>query len=165
MLSTSKLFQIGVIFLVLCLPGTALARQKHPGYSRAMDDLRLAQALLQRTGGAQTLNGSEDEVSLAIGNIDGVMTEIEKEIGAERQKPRALPRINPRLTWGDRLTESLRLLEKAEQDCSREKDNTGDSGLQARVFDFLDQARTRMTVAVETINFDYTARNLPTRND
>ena len=165
MLSTSKLCQFGVISMVLCLPGTSLARQKHQGYARTMDDLRLAHALLQRTGGAQTLDGAEDEVSLTIGNIDGAMAEIEKETGPERKNPRALPRINPRMKWGERLTESLKLIEMAKLDCSKEKDGPSDAGLQARVFNLLDQAHTRMTVAVETINFDYDARNLPTRND
>jgi hypothetical protein len=57
------------------------------------------------------------------------------------------------------------LLEKALQDCSNEKDTSGDQGLQARVFNLLDQAHTRITVAVQTKNFDYSARDLPTRND
>jgi hypothetical protein len=165
MLSTSKLFQIAAVSLVLCLPGTALARQKHQGYARTMDDLRLAHALLERTGGAQTLDVPEDEVSLTIGYIDGAMAEIEKEIGAEQKKPRALPRISPRMKWGERLNESLRLIEMAKLDCSKEKDGPSDAGLQARVFNLLDQANTRMIVAIETINFDYEARNLPTRND
>ena len=29
----------------------------------------------------------------------------------------------------------------------------------------LDQAHTRLTVAIQTVNFDYAARNMPTRND
>lgn len=165
MFSTSKLCQFGTMALVLSLAGSALAGQKHPGYMRTMDDLRLARALLQRTNEAQTVNGSEDEVSLTIGNIDGVMAEIEKEIGSDRKKSHAVPRIDARLSWAGRLSESLRLLEKAKQDCSKEKDNPGDLGLQARVFNLLDQAHTRMTVAIETKNFDYNARNLPTRND
>jgi hypothetical protein len=165
MFSTSKLCQFGALALVLSLSGTDLAGQKHPGYMRTMDDLRLARALLQRTNQAQTVNGLEDEVSLTIGNIDGVMAEIEKEIGADRKKPRAIPQIDARLSWAGRLSESLRLLEKAEQDCSKEKDNPGDLGLQARVFKLLDQAHTRITVAIETKNFDYNARSLPTRND
>jgi hypothetical protein len=165
MFSTSKLCGFGALALVLSLSGTARASHKHPGYMRTMDDLRLARALLQRTNEGQTVNGSEDEVSLTIGNIDGVMAEIEKEIGADRKKPRAVPRIDARLSWAGRLSESLRLLEKAKQDCSKEKDNAGDPGLQARVFNLLDQAHTRMTVAIETKNFDYNARSLPTRND
>jgi hypothetical protein len=165
MLSTSKLFQIGAICLVLCLSGTVMAGQKHSGYSRTMDDLRLARTLLQRPGQEPVINGSEDEVSLTIGNIDAVMAEIEKEIGPDRKKSRALPRINPRMKWGERLNESLKLIEMAELDCNKEKDGPSDAGLQARVFNLLDQAHTRMTVAIETINFDYNARNLPTRND
>jgi hypothetical protein len=165
MFRTSKMCRLGAMALVLSLAGTALAGQKHPGYVRTMDDLRLARALLQRTNEAQTLNGSQDEVSLTIGNIDAAMAEINKEIGAESKKPHDLPRIDARMPWSERLSESLRLLERARQDCSNEKDNSTDSGLRTRVFNLLDQAHTRITVAIETKNFDYNARNLPTRND
>jgi hypothetical protein len=131
-----------------------------------MDDLRLARALLQRPNEAQTLNGAQDEVSLTIGNIDAAMTEIERESGAEgKKKPHGVPRNDARLSWADRLSMSLRLLEMAQQDCSTEKDNSGSSGLRARVLDELDHAHTRLTVAVVTKNFDYNARNMPTRND
>lgn len=165
MFRTSNLCYWGAIALALSLPGMALAKQKHPRYSRTMDDLRLARALLQRTNEAQTLKGSQDEVSLSISNIDGAMEEINKGIGASRKKERALPRIDARMPWADRLSSSLRLIEMAQQDCSKEKDIAGDQGLQARVLDQLDQAYTRLTVAYETNNFDYDARNLPTRND
>jgi hypothetical protein len=165
MFRTTKMCRFGAMAFILSLPGTALAGQKHPGYMRTMDDLRLARALLQRTNQAQTLNGSQDEVSLTIGNIDAAMAEINQEIGADRKKPHDLPRIDARMPWADRLSKSLKLLELAEQDYSTEKDKSGDSGLRARVLDQLDHAHTRIRVAVETKNFDYDARNLPTRND
>lgn len=162
---TSKMCRFGALALVLSLPGTALAGQKHPGYDRTMDDLRWARALLQRTNDAQTVNGSQDEISLTLANIDGAMADIEKEIGAPGKKPRAVPRIDARMPWADRLAKSLKLLELAQQDCSTEKENSGDGGLRARVLNQLDDAHTRMTVAIATKNFDYDARNLPTRND
>jgi hypothetical protein len=165
MFRTSKSFLFAAMALVLSLPGAALAGQKHPGYMRTMDDLRFARALLQRSNETQTLNGSQDEVSLTIGNIDAAMAEIEKEIGADRKKTHDLPRIDARMPWAEHLSESLKLLEIARQDCSKEKGNAGDHGLQAQVFNLLDQAHTRITVAIETKNFDYNARNLPTRND
>src|SRR5712692_10266618 len=76
MFRTSKVWLFGALALVLSLAGTALAGQKDPGYLRTMDDLRLARALLQRTNEAQAANGSQDEVSLTIGYIDGAMAEI-----------------------------------------------------------------------------------------
>jgi hypothetical protein len=162
---TLKMFLFGAVALALSLPGTALAGQKHPGYLRTMDDLRLARALLQRTNETQSVGGLQDEVSLTIGNIDGAMAEMSKEIGPDRKKPHDVARIDAHMPWAERLARSLRLLEKAEQDCSNEKDNPGDQGVQARVLDYLNQAYTRITVAIETKNFDYSARNLPTRND
>jgi hypothetical protein len=165
MFRTTKMCRFGAMALILSLPGTALAGQKHPGYMRTMEDLRWARALLQRTNEAQTLNGSQDEVSLTIGNIEAAMTEIDKEIGADRKKPHDLPRIDARMPWADRLSKSLKLLEMAQLDCRTEKDNSGDSGLRARVLDQLDHAHTRITVAIDTKNFDYDARSMPTRND
>lgn len=165
MFRSSKMCRFGAMALVLSLPGTALAGQKHPGYARTMDDLRLARALLQRTNEAQALDGSQDEVSLTIGNIDDSMAEISQEIGEQGKKPHSLPRIDARMPWAERLARSLKLLEMAKQDCSTEKDNVGDSGLRARVLDQLDHAHTRITVAIETKNFDYNARNMLTRND
>jgi hypothetical protein len=165
MFRTSKLCRFGALALVLSLPGTILAGQKHTGYDRTMEDLRWARALLQRANEAQSLNGSQDEISLTIVNIDGAMAEIDKEIGTEGKKPRAVPRIDARMPWADRLSKSLKLLELAQQDCRTEKDNAGDGGLRARVLNQLDDAHTRMTVAIATKNFDYNARNLPTRND
>jgi hypothetical protein len=165
MFRTFKVCLFGTMALVLSLFGTAQAGQKHPGYLRTMDDLRLARALLKGTNGAQALNGSQDEVSLTIGNIESAMAEIDKGIIAKAKKPQAIPQIDARASRAERLTKSLRLLEKAREDCGKEKDDAGDLGLQARVFDLLDQAHTRITVAIQTINFDYSARNMPTRND
>jgi hypothetical protein len=165
MFRSSKMCRFGAMALVLSLPGTALAGQKHPGYARTMDDLRLARALLRRTNEAQALDGSQDEVSLTIGNIDASMAEISQEIGEQGKKPHSLPRIDARMPWAERLARSLKLLEMAKQDCSTEKDNVGDGGLRARVLDQLDHAHTRITVAIETKNFDYNARNMLTRND
>ena len=165
MFRKSKFCRCGVLALTLCLSGTALAGQKHPGFVRTEDDLRLARALLQRKSTNLPEDGSQDEVSLTIANIDNALAQIDEEVGADHKKPRAVPRINPHMAWGERLAESMRLLEKAEQDCSKEKENGSDAGLHERILSLLEQSHTRLTVAIQTKNFDYTARNLPTRND
>ena len=128
MFRNSNVCRLGAMALVLSLPGTALAGQKHPGYARTIDDLRFARALLQRTNEAQELNGSQDEVSLTIGNIDDVLAEIDQEIGAQGKKSHKLSRIDERMPWAERLAKSLKLLEMAQQDCGAEKGNSGDSG-------------------------------------
>jgi len=165
MSSGTKSYPWALLALSLCLAGTAQAGNKHPGYLRARDDLRLARVLLQRANSNAVAEGSQDEVSLTIANIDDVLAEIDKETGPERKKSHALPKVNARLTWPDRLSESLRLLEKAQLECSKEKDTAGDPELPARVNALLGQSHTRIIVALETKNFDYNARNLPTRND
>jgi hypothetical protein len=165
MFRTSKVCWFGALALALTLSGTALASKKHPGYMRAMDDLRYARALLQRTDGTQPADGLQDEVSITTSNIDNILAQIDEEVGGTQKKTHAVPRIDSRLKWPERLSESLKLLEKARVDCSTEKDNSGDDGLRARVLTQLDQAHTRLTVAIQTVNFDYAARNMPTRND
>jgi hypothetical protein len=164
---TLRLRPLGTLFCaLLALPACALAGgHSHPGYLHAEDDLRLARALLQRPNGTPHANGWQDEVSLTIGHIDSAVKEIEDGVGAGHSKPHDLPRIDPHMTWAERLDQSLRLLERAEWDCSKEKDDSASAGLKGRVFDLLDQAHTRLSVAIQTVNFDYSARNLPTRND
>lgn len=165
MFRTAKFGLLGLICMFLSLPSSAFAGHSHPGYVRAVDDLRLAQALLQRPAGAQPANGWQDEVSLTIGHIDSAVKEIEESTGASHAKPHDIPRINPHMTWAERLDQSLRLIERAEWDFAKEKDDTANAGLKARLFDLLDQAHTRLSVAIQTVNFDYSARNIPTRND
>lgn len=165
MLRTSQLCQAGAITVLLFLPGTMLAGQKHPGYARTMDDLREARTLLQRTNAVQNVNDGQDEVTLSIGYIDAAMADIYKETGEQGEKPNQTPRVDARLPWAGRLAKSLKMLEKAEVDCDSEKDNGGESGLRARVLGQLDHAHSRLNVALQTVNFDYSARNLPTRND
>ena len=164
MLKTALLCQSGAIAVLLFLPGTMLAGQRHPGYARTMDDLREARVLLQRTNAVQNVNEGQDEVSLSIGYIDAAMADIYKETGEEGQKPNESSNLS-RMPWAKRLAKSLKVLEKAQADCDSEKDSGGDTGLRARVLDQLDHAHSRLNVALETVNFDYSARNLPTRND
>ena len=164
MLRSSKFYLNMAIALALSFPCAAMAGQKHQGYVRTLEDLRIARALLQRTGD-QNQNGSQDEVSLAIGNIDGAIDEINKEANIKGGSSRELPAIDAHLQWSERLSTSMRLLDKAMLDCSKEKDTSGSAGLQAKVLSRLDRAHDRIRVAIDTTNFDYTARNLPTRND
>lgn len=165
MLRTAQLCQAGAIAVLLFLPGTMLAGQKHAGYARTMDDLREARMLLQRTNAVQNVNEGQDEVTLSIGYIDAAMADIYKETGEQGERPNESPRVDARTPWAKRLAKSLKVLEKAELDCDSEKESGGDTGLRARVLDQLDHAHSRLNVALQTVNFDYTARNLPTRND
>lgn len=162
---TPYLRPMGLICLLLSLPAGAFAGRNHPGYQHAVDDLRLAQALLQRSNIAPASNGWQDEVSLTMGNIEDAMKEMDTAVVRGHGKPSELPRLDARMPWAERLNQSLRLIERAELDCSKEKDDSGNAGLKGRVFDLLDQAHTRLSVAIQTVNFDYNARRLPTRND
>ena len=164
MLRSSKFYLSIPIALALWFPCAALAGQKHQGYVHTLEDLRMARALLQRAGD-QNQNGPQDEVTLAIGNIDGAIDQINKEANIKGGRSPKLPAIDKHMQWSERLATSMRMLDKAMLDCSKEKDDSGSTGLRQDVLSRLDQAHDRIRVAINTINFDYSARNLPTRND
>ena len=164
MLSISKRCTMGAVCLLL-VPAGSFAAQSHAGYSRAMDDLRLAHALLQRPNGMQAAASTPDEVSIALGHLDSAMKELDQAAGPEQSKVQEISKIEARMSWAERLDQSLRLLDRAEMECAREKDDSAGAKMKTRIFDLLDQAHTRLSVALETVNFDYGARNIPTRND
>jgi hypothetical protein len=171
MLRTLKVCSLAAILLALTLPAAAFPGLKHkaPNSSRTVEDLRLARALLQRSNEPNSLpnslNDAQDEVSLTMANIDKALAEIDQEGVSAQKNPRTTQRIDPRMLWREHLAESLRLVEQAQLDCVKEKAIAGNADLHARVMAQLDEARTRIAVAIQTVNFDYSARNLPTRND
>ncbi len=124
----------------------------------------MVRALLQRANNVSTVDGSQDEVSLAISSIDGAISEINKEAPAGNKQPDA-PKIDSRMHWSDRLSMSFKMLDRAMFDCSKEKDNSGKTEVQSRVLASIAQAHDRIRVAIDTVNFDYSARNMDTRND
>jgi len=165
MFRITRMGPLAAIALALSLSLAASAGQKHQGYVRALDDLRTARALLQRAGDAKVSNGSQDEVSLALSNIDEAIAQINTESPDNGKKSHDVSGIDAHTKWSSRLSMSFRMLDQAKLDCSKEKDDAGDAGLQARVQGLIDQAHNRIRVAIDTANFDYSARSLPTRND
>jgi hypothetical protein len=165
MFRTTRIGLIASFGLLISMPGATFAAQHHAGYVRSMDDLRTARALLQRTKNVSTAEGSQDEVSLALNNIDSAIAEISKEAPLKDKSAQEPPKIDARMTWAARLSMSMRLLDRAKLDCSKEKDDSADAGLQARVLASIDHAHDRIRVAIDTVNFDYSARNMATRND
>jgi hypothetical protein len=102
---------------------------------------------------------------MALSHIDAALAEITPAIGVEGKKAHSLPRIDGRMPWTDRVSMSLKMLERAQQECASEKDNGGSDGLRARVLDQLARAHSPLMIENQTVNFDYSARDLPTRND
>jgi hypothetical protein len=165
MFRTTRIGLIVSFGLLVSLPIATSAKQHHAGYVRTMDDLRTARALLQRGDSVSTAEGSQDEVSLAIGNIDGALEEISKEATLKEKDGLEPAKVDARMPWSARLAASMRLLDRAKLDCSKEKDSAENAVLQARVLASIDHAHDRIRVALDTVNFDYSARNMPTRND
>jgi hypothetical protein len=150
---------------LISMPGATFAAHHHAGYVRSLDDLRTARALLQRATNVSTAEDAQDEVSLAISNIDSAIAEISQEAPIKNKNGQQSPKVDAHMTWSARLSMSMRLLDKARLDCSNDKDDSANAGLQSRIFASIDHAHDRIRVAIDTVNFDYSARNMPTRND
>jgi hypothetical protein len=164
MFRITRMGLIASIGLLISIPCATPAAQHHTGYVHTLEDLRMARALLQRADKVSTTDGSQDEVSLAISSIDGAISEINKEAPVGDKQADA-PKIDRRMQWSARLSMSFKMLDRAMFDCSKEKDNSGKSDLQSKVLASIEQAHDRIRVAIDTVNFDYSARNMDTRND
>jgi hypothetical protein len=165
MFRITRMGLIASIGLLISIPCATPAAQHHAGYARTLEDLRMARALLQRPDKVSTAEGSQDEVSLAIGSIDGAIAEIGKEAPVNEKEAQDPPKFDPRMRWAARLSMSFKMLDRAKFDCSKEKDSSANGGLQGRVLGSIGQAYDRIRVAIDTINFDYSTRNMETRND
>jgi hypothetical protein len=164
MFRTTRIGLIALTGLLVSIACATPAAQHRTGYVHTLEDLRMARALLQRPDKVSTTDGTQDEVSLAIGSIDGAIAEIDKEMPAGDKQPDP-PKFDTRMRWSARLSMSFRMLDRAMFDCSKEKDTSGKSELQSRVLASIEQAHDRIRVAIDTVNFDYSARNMDTRND
>ena len=163
MFRITRMGLIASVGLLISIPGTTSAARHQTAYVHTLEDLRMARALLQRADKVSTAEGSQDEVSLAISNIDGAIAAINKEIPASDKQQ--APKFDARMHWSDRLSMSFKMLDRAMFDCSKEKDNSGKAELQSRVLASIAQAHDRIRVAIDTVNFDYSTRNMDTRND
>ncbi len=164
MFRITRMGLIASIGLLISIPCTTPAARHQTAYVHTLEDLRMARALLQRANKVSTNDGSQDEVSLAISSIDGAIAEINNEMPAGDKQP-GPPKFDARMHWSDRLSMSFKMLDRAMFDCSKEKDNSGKAELQSRVLASIAQAHDRIRVAIDTVNFDYSTRNMDTRND
>jgi hypothetical protein len=164
MFRITRMGLIASIGLLISIPCATPAARHQTAYVRTLEDLRMARALLQRADKISTPDSPQDEVSLAISSIDGAISEINKEAPTEDKQP-DVPKFDTRMPWSARLSMSFKMLDRAMFDCSKEKDNSGKTELQSKVLASIEQAHDRIRVAIDTIYFDYSARNMDTRND
>jgi len=155
MAKTLQIPTFAVIALILSLPCLTVAASGHSHSVHALQDLRLASALLQRTDATQPTIDQPDETKLAIDSIEGAIAEINDASIGDGTNKTGIPQVDPRVPRQTRLVKSLELLDKAQQDWSKEREGAGVSGLQARVSAQIDQARNRVRVAIAVVNFDY----------
>lgn len=151
----SKISLFLIIAMVMSLPAAARPASSHSHYVRTLQDLSVARVLLQRTAATQPGKDQPDEVKLAVASIDSAIAEINGASVTNGAPNSDAVQIDARDSWETRLAKSAEMLDRAEQDLSRGKDDSGVEGLQTRVMAQIDQARTRIRVAIETVNFNY----------
>lgn len=127
-----------VIAVAQMIPLAALADipGRHPGYLRAISDLRYARGLLARP---DRMNVVTDE-SNAIREIDACLNDLVRASINDGKNLWACPPIDSGWTFGDRLHRSLDVLRKARSDMDREEDDPANLGLQSRANVHVDRA-------------------------
>jgi len=120
--------------LILPFKASADIPGPHPGYLRALTDLRTARFLLARHHA-----GPRDH--FAIDAIDRAINEIKKASIDDGKNLNDHPPVDTSLNDAGRFRRALELLDQAHQDIARFEDNVYAQGLQQRALRHIDEAR------------------------
>jgi hypothetical protein len=123
---------------------SGFAQNRHPGYLRALSDLRAARSHLE-TPGHRALGEREER---AIHEIDAAIGEIRKAAIDDGRNLYDHPPIDARLDRPGRRHRALELLNAAHNDIAREEDNRFAQGLQRRAMEHIDQAHRHVEEAI-----------------
>lgn len=137
--------KIAKIVLGLAMTAAALAPVaaladvpgRHPGYLRALSDLRAARWDLEHRPGDRVVNREED---FALAEIDRAIEEAKRAAVEDGKNLRARPPEDARMTHGGRLHRAAEALRAARGDVAREEDNPQARGLRNRVVEHIDAA-------------------------
>jgi hypothetical protein len=137
---------LAVIGISLSLPLASFAGffGDHPRYLHALSDLREARALLERPDAANVM---ADE-SAAIRELDASISEIKKAAMDDWKPVIDAPHIDVHLNHKGRLTESMKVLERAHKDIAKEEDDRAARGLQQHALAHLDKAMMYVQQAI-----------------
>jgi hypothetical protein len=112
--------------------------ERHPAYLHAIQDLRHARGLLERSA-AVTAQTAWDE-NVAIRDLDASIHEARVAANDDGKNPAVLPAIDVPPDYAGRMHRALELMERARNDINREEDNPGARGPQQQSISHLDQA-------------------------
>jgi hypothetical protein len=135
---------IAGLAVALALPLIVMA-QRHPGYLRALSELRFAHALLERGDWGRV--GPEREH--AIGEIDGAIEELRRAAMDDGRNPDEHAPIEPGWQPHDRLLRAEEALGRAREAISREEDNPAAREWRNRAFQHIEEARRAVHHAIE----------------
>ncbi len=116
----------------------AAQQPAHPAYLHALQDLRLARALLRR--GSRDSEVRWDE-SLAIHEIEAGIREIKEAAIDDGKDIEEHPPVDTSVEFGGRLTKSLELVDGAIRDINQREDDNFSHGLRNRALNHLNKAR------------------------
>jgi hypothetical protein len=119
-----------ILMLVPTYSRQAQAQGRHPHYLRALSDLRLARAYLDRLTPSERLDDAQTqavhELEKAIGEIKAASIDDGKDIRFHEP-------IDARILPRDRWTRAHEALDAAERDVEQEEDDNATRGLQTRI--------------------------------
>ena len=131
--------------LLLPLSANAQYPGRHPGYDRALADLRYARALL--ASGPQWGPVARDD-SRAVAEIDRAIQEVRHAAFDDGRNPNAHPPVDTHWLPPERLRRAQDLLNKARHDLDREEDNPQARGLRDRAWAHIDEAQRAVAHAM-----------------
>jgi hypothetical protein len=113
------------------------AQGRHPSYSHALTDLRVARAHLARPTGSALTNWDE---SVAIREIDAAINDISQAAYDDGKNPGAQEPVDVGLDWSGRMHRAVELLARARHDAGGEEDNGAAIGARDRGLHHIDVA-------------------------
>jgi hypothetical protein len=136
-----------LLLSILLLPWGATAQMpgRHPGYDRALSDLRYARALLE-TGSQWGRVARDDE--RAVAEIDRAIEEVRHAAWEDGKNPNARPAVDAHWLPGERLRRAQDVLGRARRDLDHEEDNPSARGLRNRAWMHIDEAQRAVAHAI-----------------
>ena len=143
-----KLCTIAAAALLLPLGMTAQdMRGPHPGYGRALENLRYARALLER--GDRGWGPVAADQQRATSEIDRAIEELRHAAEADGRNPNAHPPVDANWEPHDRLRRASEALSQARDEISRGEANPGARELRDRAYRHIDDAQRALHHAME----------------
>ncbi len=132
------LIPLGTVVLALCTAAPAPAQPgPHPHYQRALLQLRIMRAYLDRATPSERL---DNEQVAAMSEIDSAMGEIRRASIVDGHDPHWHPPIDAQLRRGDRFRRARSAGETAFNEINRVEDNNFANGLKQRALEHIVRA-------------------------